>query len=91
MLKTPSDILWLIQQIDGFMISAELLYSGSKNGWSFIDFHLRCDQKGPTLVIGATENRKILGGFTSTSWDSKNSMLDPHSFVFYMGDGINAK
>jgi hypothetical protein len=73
------------------MISAELLYSGSKNGWNVKDFHLRCDQKGPTLVIGGTKNGKILGGFTAISWDSQNSLSDPHSFIFHMGEGVKVR
>ena len=73
------------------MISAELLYRGTQHGWKVKDFHLRCDQKGPTLVIGGTKNGQILGGFTSITWDSLNSMADPHSFIFSMGDGKREK
>ena len=73
------------------MISAELLYRGSKNGWNMKDFHMRCDQKGPTLLIGGTKAGRIIGGFTTVSWHSHNSMPDPRSFIFFMVNGVNQK
>ena len=37
-----------------------------------MDFHWRCDNKGPTLVLIETVEGGVLGGYTNTSWKSHN-------------------
>lgn len=40
----------------------ELLYRASKDGWSASDFHNKCDNKGPTIVICKSNYDKVFGG-----------------------------
>ena len=60
-----------------------LLYRGSRDGWKYIDFHSRCDNKGPTVVLWRTDENIVLGGFASVSWDSSSSSKhDSKAFIF---------
>ena len=53
--------------------SLTLLYRGSREGWNYIDFHSRCDNKGATLTLFKTDDGKICGGYTKESWESLKS------------------
>lgn len=50
--------------------SFNLLYRGSKNGFGANDFHNKCDNKGPTVVIIESTVGKKFGGYASVSWTS---------------------
>jgi len=62
------------------------LYRASRDGKSAIDFHSRCDNKGPTITIVKSENGTIFGGYTDISWFSSKSCDDHEyqhtSFIF---------
>ena len=47
-----------------------LLYSGSLHGWKAKDFHIRCDDKGPTINLFKIKDGDCIGGFTNASWSS---------------------
>src|ERR1700761_845598 len=47
-----------------------LLYRGSRDGFGASDFHKKCDEKGPTLVIVKTTKGNIFGGMTFANWES---------------------
>mmetsp|Transcript_19222 Transcript_19222/g.32423 ORF Transcript_19222/g.32423 Transcript_19222/m.32423 type:complete len:625 (-) Transcript_19222:162-2036(-) len=61
---------WLVD--DGSEGGLNLLYRSSKDGQSMMDFHWRCDNKGPTLILIETVEGGVLGGYTNTSWQSHN-------------------
>ena len=44
------------------------LYKASIDGWAPKDFHDRCDNKGPTLVIMKSKVGKVFGGFSMVGW-----------------------
>jgi TLD len=48
-----------------------LLYSGSIHGWMAIDFHSRCDNKGPTISLFKIKDGDCIGGYTKAKWSSK--------------------
>lgn len=48
----------------------ELLYRGSRDGFTNKAFHDECDKKGRIFVIIETADGGILGGYTNTSWAS---------------------
>lgn len=49
-----------------------LLYSSSLHGPDMRSFHLRCDNKGPTVtLIKISETNEIIGGYNSQSWRSE--------------------
>ena len=41
-----------------------LLYSGSIHGWKCLDFHSRCDNKGPTVSLFKIKDGDCIGGYT---------------------------
>jgi hypothetical protein len=50
-------------------VSLKLLYRGTDDSFDVSAFHLKCDDKGPTLTIARnSENGVIFGGFTPISW-----------------------
>ena len=48
----------------------ELLYRGSRDGFTNTAFHKGCDKKGRTFVIIETADGGVLGGYTNTDWAS---------------------
>ena len=40
------------------------------HGWKLIDFHSRCDDKGPTICLFKTDEDQCIGGYTETGWSS---------------------
>ena len=52
------------------ILETKMIYNAEKDGWNAIDFHSRCDDKGPTLVVIQTTDFETIGGFTVESWES---------------------
>lgn len=70
----------------------ELLWQGSKVGFSSAAFHKRCDDQGPTLTIIESDNDCIFGGFTTSSWEGpKVKRMDSprESWTFVMKNHLN--
>ena len=64
-------------------ISFQLLYKATKDNDSASSFHEKVDDKGPIIVIIKTSQNRIIGGFSSKSWSSKNTyMIDEEAFLF---------
>jgi hypothetical protein len=70
-----------------------LLLRGSIDGFSAEEFHKKCDNKGPTLVImriSGTDH--IVGGYNPTSWQSQSGWVTTRdSFIFSLGYGSNSQ
>lgn len=47
----------------------ELLYRGSEHNFSWTEFHRKCDNKSPTLVIVKSVDGCIFGGYTKVNWN----------------------
>jgi len=48
----------------------DLLYKGSKNGFSAQTFHEKCDYKSPTIsFVKSQTHGRIFGGYTEQTWD----------------------
>ena len=62
----------------------ELIYRVTRDGDSASDFHLKCDNKGPTISIIKTENGRIIGGYTTIPWSDRYDayISDKDSFIF---------
>jgi hypothetical protein len=52
-----------------------LLYRGSRDGFSSDDFHSKCDNKGHTLVIIQTD-RGFVGGYADAEWGKRKLRMD---------------
>ena len=64
-------------------ISFKLLYKATIDNDSASSFHDKVDNMGPIIVIIKTSDNKIIGGFSSKSWSSKNiNICDEEAFLF---------
>jgi hypothetical protein len=64
------------QMFDWFGNTWQLCYRASTHGWYAKDFHSKCDNKGPTIVL-VKVNEFIFGGFTDTNWGGKWHLTFP--------------
>ena len=61
----------------------ELLFRGSRDGFASQQFHSKCDNKGPTLVLVRSVEGAVFGGFASQPWDCRGGWINaPGSFLF---------
>eukprot|EP00347_Sterkiella_histriomuscorum_P009556 403340752 len=68
---------------DYFTKQYNLLYKGSRDGFTASTFHKLCDDKGPTVSFILSEYGQVFGGFTSIPWTSADQpQSDPSAFVF---------
>lgn len=71
-------IAWL-----GKEVVTSHLYSATRDGFGAAQFHLKCDNKGATVVIASTTTGSVFGGYTPTSWDSTGSYkMNTSTFLF---------
>ncbi|EFC46993.1 TLDc domain-containing protein [Naegleria gruberi] len=64
----------------------KLLYRGTIDGFKAKNFHSKCDNAGPTLVIIKSEHDELFGGFTTQNWKSPTNDYafgkDNSAFIF---------
>ena len=71
-------------------VKGELIYRGSRDGFSAKEFHSKCDGKVNTLTIIKSTNGNIFGGFTTEAWSSSESWVkDTRAFVFSLVNNKN--
>ncbi len=61
----------------------ELCYKLTANGAATSTFHSRCNNRGPTVTVGALSTGRRIGGYAHVSWQSRNDYNygDDH-FIF---------
>jgi hypothetical protein len=65
----------------------ELLYRGSRDGFSGNAFHKKCDGKEGTLTLIKVKDY-VFGGYTSVAWDSTGKWKsDSEAFIFSLRRG----
>ena len=68
----------------------ELLYRGTRDGGDGPNFHIKCDNHGPTILLCKNDKGNIFGGYSSISWmnngDWKSS---PGNFIFTLTNIYN--
>lgn len=76
-------ILNAIHKKPNLKLKVKLLYTPTLEENSWRDFHNYCDNKGPTIVLCESTTGKRFGGYTSVSWDLKNTGYnDINAFLF---------
>ena len=61
----------------------ELIYRASRDGMNSNNFHNKCDNKNPTLILYKINKDSIFGGYTSLSWSNSGGYRpDPQAFIF---------
>jgi hypothetical protein len=64
-------------------IKLNLLYRGSRDGFSANNFHVKCDGSSNTLTVIKSTQGNIFGGYTTLAWDQSSSYKnDPACFLF---------
>jgi hypothetical protein len=67
----------------GSNIKFELIYRGSRDGFTAHKFHELCDNQGATICLIKSEHEKVFGGYSSVSWESDNTFhSDDKAFIF---------
>ncbi|TNV80533.1 hypothetical protein FGO68_gene11154 [Halteria grandinella] len=61
------------------LCQANLLFRGSRDGYTATDFHRLCDNKGPTITIIKTNCGRTIGGYTAQNWDQSSSYKNDSS------------
>jgi hypothetical protein len=63
-----------------------LIYKGTRDGFTIDDFHRCCDSQGPTMTIIQSLDDYLFGGYTSISWNFhqgvKSGVIDRNAFLF---------
>jgi len=54
----------------------ERLYCASIDGYNCLDFHRKCDNAGPTLVVLRTSYGNLIGGYSCLNWQSSNNSYE---------------
>ena len=67
----------------GATTKLELLCHASYNGWEGEDFHLRCNNKGPTVTVIKCTDDYVFGGVTSATWASVNDFVACANAFFF--------
>ncbi|GBB89309.1 hypothetical protein RclHR1_00160025 [Rhizophagus clarus] len=70
-----------------------LILRGSRDGFDADTFHLKCDNKGATIVVAKIkETNKIVGGYNPLDWEGLSLKSTPDSFIFLFEscDDVNA-
>ena len=61
----------------------ELIYRGSRDGMTSNNFHNKCDNKNPTIVLYKNTKDSVFGGYTSLAWQNSGDYRpDPKAFIF---------
>ena len=70
----------------------ELIYRASRDGMTSANFHQKCDNKNPTVVLYQNTKDSIFGGYTSLAWSSDgNYHPDPSAFIFTLKNIHNSQ
>ena len=72
-----------LEQYRGQFKGWKLLYRASEKGFLAVNFHQKCDNRGPTVTIITNTINRTFGGFTKENWlHAAAYRNDPEAFVF---------
>ena len=87
--KEERDLIskWILP---GYNLKYELLYIGTRDGFTNEAFHSKCDDKGPTVFVVRLQNGRRIGGFASQSWHNRGApgIIDNEAFLFSLDNKI---
>eukprot|EP00026_Physarum_polycephalum_P009941 Phypoly_transcript_10080.p1 GENE.Phypoly_transcript_10080~~Phypoly_transcript_10080.p1 ORF type:complete len:401 (+),score=76.55 Phypoly_transcript_10080:70-1203(+) len=68
-----------------------LVYKATRDGFSKVDFHRICDNKGPTVTLILTDKGHLFGGYAPISWGRTFEGYDTHPecFLFTLSNPHN--
>ena len=62
---TEEEKAYLLSLLGNKRLVTTLLLRGSIHGWTFKDFHSRCDHKRPTISLFKVKDGDCIGGYTN--------------------------
>ena len=63
--------------------TGNLLFRATRDGFAPVNFHQKCDGRGPIVVIAKSAGGHIFGGYTETAWDNSSNWKNcSDSFLF---------
>lgn len=72
-----------INNLNSKKLKLNLIYKASRDGDSPEIFHLKCNNKSPTISIFKTTDNNIFGGYTDNNWDNYSKDLKcNNTFLF---------
>jgi hypothetical protein len=71
-----------------YNLKFELLYKGSRDGFTNEAFISKCYNKGPTLFVAKLVNSRRFGGFAPDSWKDGVIGYDDKAFLFSLDNKI---
>ena len=81
-IATSSDVQYIQSLLPGIK-TTNLLYRGTRDGFSPQDFYSKAEGKGATLTIMISDNSRKFGGYTSKSWIRDPKFInDTEAFLF---------
>ena len=70
----------------------ELLYRGTRDGGDGHNFHTKCDNQGPTILLCKNNKGNIFGGYASISWTKEGEWKSsPGNFIFTLTNIYNSE
>jgi hypothetical protein len=86
LVQNPQIKAFILENLPGLEnVETVLLYRGSRDGWLSTNFHVKCDNKGPTIVLIRTTKGRVSGGYTSETWETPPGnrwKQDANAFLF---------
>jgi hypothetical protein len=79
---------WINSEIS---FQTKLLYRLSRDGSSIFNFHSKCDNIAPTLILIESHDENKFGGYTSASWDMFGSIYKNSTKTFLFSLTRNKK
>ena len=74
---------YLLKLLGNKRFFTHLLLRASIHGWEYYDFHLRCDNKGPTISLFKVKDGDCIGGYTNAQWSCASKYVgDSHAMLF---------
>ena len=70
----------------------ELIYRASRDGMASANFHQKCDNKNPTIVLYQNTKDSIFGGYTSLAWSNNGDYRpEQNAFIFTLKNIHNSE
>ena len=81
----------ILMELCGFSVNEwQLIYRGSRDGFTANSFHSKCNGKSKTLVIIKSNYNYIFGGYTEQDWNGNQVYKnDPKAFIFSIVNSSN--
>jgi len=84
----PEEVKLLKDWVNRGNVGSFCLYRGSDHGFRASNFHERCFDQGPLLILVHSASNELFGGFCSVKWPSLEAgqewvySPDPNAFLF---------